>query len=66
MLDTNIKISKLQSICKEAPFSDEPDAISEAESCDYSTKITQKMAKSGKGGFTYLLIHTIKIMLSSL
>ncbi|XP_008209684.1 choline-phosphate cytidylyltransferase A isoform X1 [Nasonia vitripennis] len=36
------------SICKEAPFSDEPDAILEAQSCDYNTKITLKMAKSGK------------------
>ncbi|XP_058802780.1 choline-phosphate cytidylyltransferase A-like isoform X2 [Phymastichus coffea] len=36
------------SICKEAPFSDEPDALAEAEACDYNIKITIKQAKSGK------------------
>ncbi|XP_014214917.1 choline-phosphate cytidylyltransferase A [Copidosoma floridanum] len=36
------------SICKEAPFSDEADAISEANACDYSIKISLKEAKSGK------------------
>ncbi|XP_014231659.1 choline-phosphate cytidylyltransferase A-like isoform X1 [Trichogramma pretiosum] len=36
------------SICKEAPFSDEPDALQEADNCDYNIKITVKIAKSGK------------------
>ncbi|KAK0082479.1 hypothetical protein PV325_010316 [Microctonus aethiopoides] len=36
------------SIYKEAPFSDDPDAVLEREGCDYETKITIKVAKSGK------------------
>lgn len=36
------------SICKVAPFSDEPDAILERERCDYSSRITYKLAKSGR------------------
>ena len=39
----------LQSICKLAPFSDEQDAILERERCDYSSRVTYKVAKSGKG-----------------
>ncbi|XP_014298044.1 choline-phosphate cytidylyltransferase A [Microplitis demolitor] len=36
------------SIYREAPFSDDPEAIAELEACDYADKITIKMAKSGK------------------
>lgn len=36
------------SICKEAPFSDEAEAIAERNACDYNIRITLKMAKSGK------------------
>lgn len=36
------------SICKQAPFSDEPDAILERERCDYTNHITYKVAKSGR------------------
>ncbi|XP_076235591.1 choline-phosphate cytidylyltransferase A isoform X2 [Calliopsis andreniformis] len=36
------------SICKEAPFSDDPEALAERNACDYSVRITLKMAKSGK------------------
>ncbi|XP_043258189.1 choline-phosphate cytidylyltransferase A-like isoform X1 [Colletes gigas] len=36
------------SICKEAPFSDDPEAFAERNACDYSVRITLKVAKSGK------------------
>lgn len=36
------------SICKEAPFSDEPTAVREREMCDYSRRIAYKMALSGQ------------------
>lgn len=36
------------SLCKEAPFSDEPEAIRNRELCDYTQKITFEMAKSGR------------------
>lgn len=35
------------SICKEAPFSDEPGALLEAQDCNYNIKITLKMARNG-------------------
>ncbi|XP_067014405.1 choline-phosphate cytidylyltransferase A isoform X2 [Anabrus simplex] len=36
------------SICKPAPFSDEIEAIAERDRCDYSQRISFKMAKSGR------------------
>jgi choline-phosphate cytidylyltransferase len=39
--------SLLQTICKPAPYSADPDAVREAELCDYSIKITMQMAKTG-------------------
>ncbi|XP_021916652.1 choline-phosphate cytidylyltransferase A-like isoform X3 [Zootermopsis nevadensis] len=36
------------SICKVAPFSDDPDANLERERCDYTNCITYKVAKSGR------------------
>lgn len=36
------------SICREAPFSDESDAIKNKDLCDYTQKITYEMARSGK------------------
>lgn len=42
-------LNLLQSICKEAPFSDDPEALAERNACDYNIRITLKMAKSGKG-----------------
>lgn len=36
------------SICNEAPFSDDIEAIAERNACDYNTRITLKQAKSGK------------------
>ncbi|KAL6255989.1 hypothetical protein P5V15_013224 [Pogonomyrmex californicus] len=39
---------RLPSICKEAPFSDDPEAIAERNACDYNTRITLKQARSGK------------------
>ncbi|XP_046991828.1 choline-phosphate cytidylyltransferase A-like isoform X1 [Schistocerca americana] len=38
------------SICKPAPFSDEPEAAAERERCDYSQRVSFKMAKSGNVG----------------
>lgn len=37
-----------QSTCAEAPFSDEPLAQRNRESCDYTQRITYEMARSGK------------------
>ncbi|KZC06651.1 PREDICTED: choline-phosphate cytidylyltransferase A-like isoform X1 [Dufourea novaeangliae] len=39
---------ELPSICKEAPFNDDPEALAERNACDYNIRITLKMAKSGK------------------
>ncbi|XP_048269916.1 choline-phosphate cytidylyltransferase A-like isoform X4 [Bombus affinis] len=36
------------SICKEAPFSDDPEALAERNACDYNVRITLKMARSSK------------------
>lgn len=36
-----------QTICKPAPFHTDQEAIQERENCDYNTKITYKMARSG-------------------
>lgn len=41
-------VFSFQSICREAPFSDEPEAIRRRALCDYSQKITYEMARSGK------------------
>ncbi|XP_059486630.1 choline-phosphate cytidylyltransferase A-like isoform X2 [Neocloeon triangulifer] len=35
------------SICKAAPFSDDPEAVAEWHRCDYTTKITAEVAKAG-------------------
>ncbi|KAG5896620.1 hypothetical protein JTB14_009529 [Gonioctena quinquepunctata] len=40
---------QMASTCKEAPFSDDIDAIRNRELCDYSQKITYEMALSGSG-----------------
>lgn len=37
-----------QSICREAPFSDDPIAVHIRNQCDYSKRITYEMARSGK------------------
>lgn len=37
-----------QSICKPAPFSDEPEAIRIRELCDYNKRITYEVARAGK------------------
>lgn len=39
--------SSLERCCRPAPFSDDPNAERERESCDYSIRITMEMAKSG-------------------
>lgn len=43
-----ISVFFLQSICKPAPFSDEPDAIRQRDLCDYTKRITYEMARNGK------------------
>ncbi|EGI67150.1 Choline-phosphate cytidylyltransferase B [Acromyrmex echinatior] len=47
-LSTRDSVITVASICKEAPFSDDPDAIVERNACDYNTRITLKQARSGK------------------
>lgn len=37
----------LQTICKPAPFSTDPEAVLERDRCDYNTKITYQMARNG-------------------
>ncbi|PBC34079.1 choline-phosphate cytidylyltransferase A isoform X1 [Apis florea] len=46
--EISIYHKELPSICKEAPFSDDPEALAERNACDYNIRITLKMAKSGK------------------
>ncbi|CAK9814310.1 Choline-phosphate cytidylyltransferase B [Anthophora quadrimaculata] len=46
--EISIYHKELPSICKEAPFSDDPEALAERNACDYNVRITLKMAKSGK------------------
>jgi len=50
-----------QSICKPAPFSDERDAILERERCDYTSRITYKVATSGKGTLQCHSVTTLVI-----
>lgn len=44
---TTTNLNNYVSICKPAPFSDEPDAILERDRCDYKNKITLSMARAG-------------------
>jgi len=44
---SGVEYSPPQTICKPAPFSNEPDAVMERERCDYTDKITYQMARSG-------------------
>ncbi|XP_076289628.1 putative choline-phosphate cytidylyltransferase isoform X1 [Lasioglossum baleicum] len=46
--EISVCYKELPSICKEAPFSDDAEAIAERSVCDYNIRITLKMAKSGK------------------
>ncbi|XP_055612822.1 choline-phosphate cytidylyltransferase B isoform X2 [Uranotaenia lowii] len=36
-----------KTICKPAPFSEDPDAVQERDRCDYTQRITYQMARSG-------------------
>lgn len=46
-LGSGVEHSPPVTICKPAPFSDELDAITELDRCDYAQKITYQMARSG-------------------
>lgn len=46
-LGSGVEHSPPVTICKPAPFSDELDAITELDRCDYTQKITYQMARSG-------------------
>lgn len=43
----NFNANKRKSICKEAPFNDEPEAVRNRELCDYSYRITYEIARNG-------------------
>lgn len=46
-LGSGVEHSPPVTICKPAPYSDEPDAVVERDRCDYTQKITYQMARSG-------------------
>lgn len=46
-LGSGVEHSPPVTICKPAPYSDEPDAVVERDRCDYNQKITYQMARSG-------------------
>ncbi|XP_029055734.1 choline-phosphate cytidylyltransferase A-like isoform X1 [Osmia bicornis bicornis] len=46
--EISVNHKELPSICNEAPFSDDPEALAERNACDYNIRITLKMAKNGK------------------
>ncbi|XP_068987058.1 choline-phosphate cytidylyltransferase A-like isoform X1 [Bombus flavifrons] len=46
--EISVSHKELPSICKEAPFSDDPEALAERNACDYNIRITLKMARSSK------------------